>query len=235
MDTSVGETRRSLGSAAGMLLTGQAFYILITQLHAGGDANDHHAIFEEYAHSGIWSAVHVGQFAGMALILAGLVCLILALDGRARQVGWFGAALAGATLALYAALQAVDGVALKQAVSAWAHASEADQSARFTGAETIRWLEWGMRSYNDYMMGLTLLVFAIAVSRAAWGSFLISALMALSGFAYLAQGWIAGSQGFSPAQSIAIVSAWVLSACWMAGLAIAAWGHRRVPLSPVFE
>jgi hypothetical protein len=121
-------------------------YVVVTQLHAAGNANNHPAVFAEYAGSGSWTAVHLGQFAGMASLLAGLLALFFALDVQAGTASWagrFGAASAVATLALYGTLQAVDGVALKQAVSAWASAPDAETAARFASAEAIRWLEWG--------------------------------------------------------------------------------------------
>ena len=218
--------RLSLRLPAWLLLAGQLLYIVVTQFHTGGDANDHHAIFAEYAESGIWTAVHLGQFAGMAILLAGLLALFFALDvqaGTARWAGRFGAASAVATLALYGVLQAVDGVALKQAVNAWASAPDAEKAARFASAEAIRWLEWGMRSYQDFALGLALLLFAAAVVRTAWIPRPIAYLMGLTGLAYLVQGWVAGSEGFSPTQSVAIVLAWVLSLVWMTWLVIVAW------------
>ena len=53
------------------LLVGQLPYIVGTEFHTGGEANNHPAIFAAYASSGIWAAVHIGQFAAMAIILAG--------------------------------------------------------------------------------------------------------------------------------------------------------------------
>src|SRR3954454_15723600 len=132
-----------------LLLAGQLLYIVVTFLHPGGEANDHHDVFAEYADSGSWTVVHLGQFAGMAIFLAGLIALFSALHGPARATARFGAAAATAALALHGALQAVDGVALKQAVTAWAGAPDAEKAARFAGAEAIRWLEWGMRSYHN--------------------------------------------------------------------------------------
>ncbi len=44
-------------------------------------------------------------------------------------------------LGLSGVLQAVDGVALKQAVDAWVSAPDAEEAARFASAETVRWLE----------------------------------------------------------------------------------------------
>src|SRR5438045_4661810 len=158
--------RPSLRLPATLLLVGQLLYIVVTQFHADGDANNHPAVFAEYAGSGIWTAVHLGQFAGMAILLAGLLALFFALDvqaGTARWTGRFGAASAAATLPLYGVLQAVDGVALKQAVNAWASAPDAEKAVRFASAEAIRWLEWGVRSYQDVVLGLALLRCAAAV------------------------------------------------------------------------
>jgi hypothetical protein len=49
-------------------------------LHPDGPANSHSVVFAEYARSASWTAVHLGQFAGMAAIIAGLLVLYFALD-----------------------------------------------------------------------------------------------------------------------------------------------------------
>ncbi|MCC2628471.1 MAG: hypothetical protein K0S14_2121 [Thermomicrobiales bacterium] len=216
----------SLRLPATLLLVGQLLYIIITQFHTGGEANDHPAIFAAYAASGIWTAVHVGQFGAMALLLAGLLALVFALDvqaGTARLAGRCGAASAVAALALYGALQAVDGVANKQADVAWVKAPEAEKAARFASAEAIRWVEWGMRSYHDYALGLALLLVAAAVARAASVPRPIAYLIGLTGLTYLVQGWLVGAEGFSQTVSIAIVLAWVLSLAWMIWLGVVVW------------
>ena len=216
----------SLRLSATLLLVGQLLYIVITQFHTGGDANNHPAIFTAYAGSATWTAVHVGQFAAMAILLAGLLALCLALDaqeGMARWVGRFGAASAVAALALYGALQAVDGVANKQADVAWVHAPQAEKAARLASAEAIRWIEWGMRGYHDFSLGLALLLCALAGARTAGIPRPIPSLMGLTGLVYLAQGWIVGVEGFSATESIAIVLAWVLGLAWMIWLAVVAW------------
>jgi hypothetical protein len=226
--------RTSLRLSATLLLLGQLLYIVVTLFHADGDANNHPAVFTEYAGSGIWTAVHVGQFACMAILLAGLLALFFALDveaGTARWAGRFGAAAAAATLALYGVVLAVDGVALKQAVNAWASAPDAEKAARFASAEAIRWLEWGVRSYQNFALGLAFLLFAAAVLRTAWVPRPIAYLMGLSGLAYLVQGWVAGSEGFSPTHTIAIVLAEVLNLAWMIWLVFTAWRmqHSEAP------
>lgn len=218
--------RTALRLSAGLLLGGQILYIVVTRFHAGGDANNHPAIFAAYAGSGIWTVVHLGQFVSMAILLAGLLALVFALDIQAEMARWagrFGAASAVAALALYGVLQAVDGVALRQAVTAWTSAPDGEKAARFATAEAIRWLEWGVRSYQDFVQGLALLLFAAAVAHTAWIPRTIAFLMGLSGLAYLVQGWVAGSEGFSSTQSVAIVLAWVLSLGWMIWLVVVAW------------
>jgi hypothetical protein len=66
-------------------------------------------------------------------------------------VGRFGAVSAVVTLALYGVLQAADGVAPKHAVDAWVSAPDPEKAGRFASAEAIRWLEWGLRSYQSFM------------------------------------------------------------------------------------
>jgi hypothetical protein len=226
--------RSLLRLSATLLLVGQLFYVVVTLLHTGGEANHHSAIFAAYAGSGIWTAVHAAQFASMAIFLAGLFALFSALDvqvGAARLEGRVGTALTTATLALCGAVLAVDGVALKQAVNAWVTAPDAEKAARFAAAETMRWLEWGTRSYENFTLGITVL-FAAAVVRSAQIPRPIAYLIGLSGLTYLMQGWFAGAEGFSPAHTFAIIAAEVLNAVWMTWLLIVAW-RVDMKLAPV--
>ena len=225
----------SLRLAAALLLVGQVLYILVTQFHADGPANNHPVVFADYAASGIWTADHIGQFMAMAIMLAGLFALFFVLDvqdGIAKWTGRFGAGLTVAALTLYGALQAVDGVANKQADVAWVSASGADKVARFASAEVVRWIEWGMRSYHNLALGLALLLFAVALVRTAWVARPIGYLVGLSGLIYLVQGWVVGSEGFSQTMNIAIVVAWVVDVVWMIWLVVVAWGVRSDAPSP---
>jgi len=222
---------RSLLRVSGtLLLVGQLLYVIVTLLHTGGEANNHPAIFAAYASSGIWTAVHVAQFACMAIMLAGLLGLFSALDGQlgaARLANRFGAASTTAALALSGAVLAVDGVALKQAVNAWISAPDAEKAARFATAETMRWLEWGTRSYENFTLGLAVLAAAIVVRRALLTR-PIAYVMGLAGLTYLLQGWFAGVEGFSPTHTLGIVAAEVLNAVWMTSLLVVA---SRMPQS----
>lgn len=218
--------RASLRMSAGLLLAGQLLYILVTQFHAGGAANDHPAIFTVYAGSAVWKAVHVGQFVSAAILLAGLLVLPFAVSGqgeRRRWFGRFGAALAVVALALYGVLQAVDGVGNKEVDDAWVNAPDAEKAARFASAEAMRWLEWGARSYHDFALGIALLLIAAAIVGAVGVPRPIAYLMGLSGLTYLVQGWVVGSEGFSETHTILILVAWALTLAWMIWLVVVAW------------
>jgi len=225
--------RAPLRLAATLAFTGFAVSVIAGLLHADiASANDHPATFAEYARSGIWTVVHLGQFAGMALLTLGLVVLLVVLKAPGGALAWtarFGVVAAVAALALYAALQAVDGVALKHAVDAWAAAAEPEKTARFATAEGIRWLEWGMRSYQSIMLGAALLLTGAVVVGARGVSRLIGYLMALSGLAYLAQGWIIGAEGFSPANTIPTLAGIVLILVWTVWLLVSAWFGKDAP------
>ena len=221
--------RTSLRLSATLLLVGQLLYVVVTLIHTGGEANNHSSIFAAYASSGSWTAVHIAQFASIAILLAGLFALFFALDAQdetARWAGRFGAASAVAALALYGALQAVDGIGNKLVDVAWVNAPEAEKAARFASAEAVRWIEWGLRGYQAFIMGLAMLLFAVAVMRTTWVPRPIAYLMGLTGLTYLVQGWVVGSEGFSQTMSNAIVLAEALGAAWMIWLVVIAWRRQ---------
>jgi hypothetical protein len=223
--------RGLLRLSATLLFVGLLLYVLAGLFHPGREpANNHAAVFAEYASSGTWTAVHLGQFAGMAVVIAGLLALFFALNARSGAAGWagrFGAVAAIVTLGLYGVLQAVDGVALKQVVDAWVSAPEAEKAARFASAEAIRWLEWGVRSYQSFMLGLSFALFGAVIVLTARTPPPIGYLMALSGLAYLVQGWVIGSEGFSAGNTALILLGYVFWLSWSIWLLIIAWRMRE--------
>src|SRR6476620_1007622 len=106
--------RQALRLSATLLFVGDLLSLVVGIFHPGcEEPNNHPAVFAEYAASATWTAVHLGQFVGMAIVIAGLLALFVALDDPAGKPGWFsgfGAVAAVVALALYGALQAVDGV-----------------------------------------------------------------------------------------------------------------------------
>lgn len=147
--------------SATLLLTGEALSAVLQFPHPAGGPT-YEVTFENYAASGNWAAIHLGQFIASAVLLAGLLVLFFALnvsEGMQHWVGFLGAVSAGVAPALAAVLYAVDGVALKQAVDAWASAPAREKATRLASAEVIRWLEWGTNGYWNFMQGLALLLY----------------------------------------------------------------------------
>lgn len=222
---------RALRPASLLLVIGTVIALAAGLLHPGMEpANDHAKAFAEYARHAQWTAVHLGQFAGMAIVLAGVLGVFVTEDGRSTRPNWVarcGILSAAIALALYGVLQAVDGVALKQAVNSWAAAPEADKASRFASAEAIRWLEWGVRSYHSIMLGVTFLLLAHVTAHMERTPVAMPYLIALSGLAYLAQGWILGVEGFSTANSIPTLAGIATVLVWTVWLAITAWRPAR--------
>ncbi len=230
--------RKSLRLSAVLLLVGLLVFVGMTALHPGGDANNHPVIFAVYAASPEWDGVHLGEFAGMAVLIAGLIILVLAFNTRESTpgvAGWLGAVSAGAALALYGVLQAVDGVALERAVNAWASAPAAEKAARFASAEAVRWLEEGTRSYQDILLGLAMIllgIMLIGTVRVRFNFRPIGYLMGLSGIAWIVQGWVLSNEGFSPTHTLTIIIAEILTLIWIIWLLVAAWRLKATDSAP---
>jgi hypothetical protein len=216
--------------SATLLFIGLVIAIVLNFLHPGCVCTEQ-AEFTEYANSSIWAAVHLGQFVGEAVTTAGLLVLFFALgvlQGTPRWLGFFGAIAAGVALALSGVVYAVDGVALKQAVDAWVSAPAAEKVAHFASAEAIRWLEWGTRSYQDFVFGLALVLFAATIVWTARITRPIGYVMGVIGLAFIMQGWVEGTAGLdSVAHFVTSNISDLLIAVWIIWLLIVAWWSKE--------
>jgi hypothetical protein len=188
--------RQSLRLAGALLAVGTVIYLVVTPLlHPGGGA-DPIAEFEGYANSRWWEISHSLQFLGWVIIAFGWLALVHGLNvstGVRGLVSRFAAASAVAVIALNGAVYAVDGVALKQAVDVWINVQPAEESAYLAAVEGVRGVEWGLRGYEAYTVGLTLILIASVIVSTARVSRAIGYLMGLTGLVYIAQGiWYGG-------------------------------------------
>jgi hypothetical protein len=225
--------RSLLRLSATLVVIGEVLFALVTLFHPGReDPNNHPAVFAEYASSGSWTAIHFGQFVLMAVLLAGLLVLSFALNVRSGALEWvgrFAAVSVVVALALYGVVQAVDGVANKHAVDAWASAPEAEKATRFASAETMRWLEWGTSSYQTFMFALTLILLASVIVGTARVPRPIGYLMGLAAIPYLVQSWVLGTEGFAItwlAGGLSVVGLPLMLA-WSIWLLIVAWRMKE--------
>jgi hypothetical protein len=100
--------------------------VVATAIHPSREAlMDNPAVFMEYAQSQSWIAVHLAQWVAALLLFCCLVAVYHSITRRSEAgaaVARFVLAMAVLTAASLTMLQAVDGVALKWAVDAWASA-----------------------------------------------------------------------------------------------------------------
>jgi hypothetical protein len=156
------QTLARVGAVAA--LVGSVVLFVSTLLHPlGSDPNDPPAAFAEYAADSHWVWSHLGQFLGFALLGMALVALAGTLEpGRPAAWARIGLAATAAMIAMAAALQAVDGVALKVMVDRWAAATGDARMLAYEAAFAVRQVEIGLASLLSLVSGLTLTVFGVA-------------------------------------------------------------------------
>jgi hypothetical protein len=207
--------RGPLRLAGGLLVGGLFLNLVGTVFHPSGREDDHEAIFTKYADSDAWVAIHLGQFIGILIALAGLLALYraLVLHRDASVLARFAVSATIATAAALTLLQAVDGVALKQAVDAWSDASGEQKAIRFDNAETLRWLEWGVQSYFRVLLGISFVLFGVAIITtrlvAAWLGWVALLVGVLSVAIGIDVGYSGLESGFQDAVGIAFLLALV--------------------------
>lgn len=199
-------------AGVGLLFAGTALH----PMHADPAAPE--AAFAEYAADRVWLLSHLMQFLGAAALAVSFLA-VTQRDARTLPVV---AARAGAVagLAVAAALQAVDGVALKQMVDLWSAASGGDRGALFASALAVRSIEVGLAAFYALVMGLTLALFGLATMGAPGRQPVLGLVGVTAGLALAGGGLMTGAAGFAAlpmnvnmAASLAALG-WYLVAVW---------------------
>jgi hypothetical protein len=200
---------------------------------SGEDPTDHYAVFMEYAHSDIWTTVHLAQYFGFLLMLGGLVALYYSISGgpgAGAGLAPFGLAAAITTAASYTVLQAVDGITLKHAVDAWVSAPAAAKTATFAAAEAVRWTEIGMNSLSNFLTGLTLFLYGLAIALGILYPRWVGWMAVVSGAAFMYNGAVeVAYECFVPSTTKLV--GLLLLAVWAIAMAILMWRNgsaRRI-------
>ena len=159
--------RNASKAGATCAIAGAALLLVGTYPHPmEANPNEPVAAFTEYAADDFWVASHLMQLAGVASMVAALLFLTTVLETR-RGPGTARVAAGGAiaSLALAAALQAVDGIALKNMVDAWAAAPASQKGEVFHAAFAVRQIEVGLASMLILSFGLTASLYGAALNR----------------------------------------------------------------------
>src|SRR3954447_2978326 len=196
---STAQSLARIGAAATFI--GAVLLIVSTVLHPlDSDPADAPAAFAEHAADPHYVWTHLGQFAGFFGLGIGLVAFAGTFEpGRAAAWGRVGAAGAVASIAMAAALQAVDGVALKVTVDRWVAADGEVQPLVYEAAHALRWIEIGLASFLSVLSGLTLVAFGFATIISARYPAWLGAIGVVVGLGMSAAGVAQAEMGFSGA------------------------------------
>ena len=212
-----------VGSASAIL--GASLLLIGTYLHPmGADPNVPVAAFTEYAADSHWVASHLMQLLGVVLMVATLVLLSRRLaDGPAAQWATLGGTGAVASLAVAAALQAVDGIALKVMVDSWAAAAESEKNSLFQAAFAVRQIEIGLASIGSLLFGLTASIYGIALVIDHRFPRWIGVLAIASGAPTVVAGIVIAYTGFSDLAMLINMPSSLLLILWIVALGVDAW------------
>ena len=202
-----------------------------TALHPmSADPGDPLAAFTEYAADAHWLASHLGQFIGVALMVIGLIAARDALeDERIQWLARLGAAFAVAALATAAALQAVDGVALKRAIDHWARAPVDQRQGAFLAAFAIRQIEIGLASFTAILFGATATLYGAAMAASRGFPRWLGWLGAIGGAGTIIGGVLTAKTGFSATAMTVSMPFSLLTVLWMILVGAILWRHPRRP------
>lgn len=204
---------------------GSLLLLVGTFLHPmDADPHDAVAAFTEYAADHLWVASHLTQLAGIALMVAALLILAKRIEEESGSA-WarLGSGGAIASLAVAAALQAVDGVALKVMVDAWAAAPAEHKMIAFQGAFAVRQVEVGLASMLGLLFGVTITLYGIALLAGRSIPKWMGAVAIMGGVPTAAGGLAIAYTGFSGlAMSINMPANCVLL-LWMLALGLIMW------------
>jgi hypothetical protein len=224
--------RNASKAGATCAITGAALLLVGTYLHPmEANPNEPVAAFTEYAADDFWVASHLMQLAGVASMMAALLFLATVLEAR-RGPGIARVAAGGAiaSLALAAALQAVDGIALKNMVDAWAAAPALQKGEIFHAAFAVRQIEVGLASMSILSFGLTATLYGVALIGARIYPTWLAALAMASGISMIVSGVVMAYSGFSGLSMAITMPASAVLLAWMFTLGVFMWRQDGVPL-----
>ncbi len=193
------------------------------------DPNDAVAAFTEYAADPHWVASHLTQLAGVALMVAALIIVSLGLESTgSAALPRVAAAGAIAVLVVTTALQAVDGIALKLMVDAWAAAGPSEKASMFHASFAVRQIEVGLASVTSLLFGITLSLYGLAM----WGRNpyrkWIAALAIVGGVPMAVAGVIMAYGGFSALAMSVYMPASMVLLVWMIAVGVVLWRHGPI-------
>ncbi len=210
-------------------ISGAILLFVGTILHPmGADPNQPLAAFTEYAADDHWVATHLIQLLGVSLMVVALVLLSRRLHGGPATVpAVLGELGAITSLAITAALQAVDGIALKAMVNTWSGAADADKAMLFYATVAVRQVEIGLASMMSLLLGITVVIYGIALWIAPDFPRWLGVLAIVGGVPTVIASIVMAYTGFSDLAMLINMPSSLLLLVWMVLVGIDVWRKPR--------
>jgi hypothetical protein len=212
-------------------ITGVVLLLAGTWLHPmPADPNNAAEAFVAYAGDRLWVASHLVQLVGIVLALAALLVLGRQLETNGGGM-WVRLASAGAiaSLALAAALQAVDGIALRAMVENWAAAVAVQKDSAFQSAFAVRQVEIGLASVLSLALGMAAALYGVALLDGRKYPRWAGGLAIAGGVPTALSGVVMAFSGFSDLEMAINMPASALLLLWMLTLGVLMWRRDRSP------
>jgi hypothetical protein len=197
-----------------------------TAFHGGHDPGDLPRVLPDYADNAGWLAVHLAQFAGVALATTAFVALsrLLAQDRRqSAALARLGLVAAVVALAVYAANQAVDGVAIKFVADTYVSAAPADRADALLVAEAVRHVELGLTSLFELNLGTALVLFGLAMTWSVTHPTWLGLVAVADGLGWVVVAVVLAARGFEVSTSGPALAVVYLLGLWLIAVAVLLW------------
>jgi len=206
-------------------IAGALFLLVGTMLHPmNADPGNALAAFTEYAADPHWVASHLTQFVGLALMFVGLVAVRDAIqDEPGEWIARLGMLFGVSAMAIAAALQAVDGVALKVVVNNWSSAPLDQKQGAFMAAFAVRQIEIGLASFMAVLFGVTMILYGMALTRSNGFPSWLGWVGAIGGLGTVVGGILLANTGFSMTEMSVAMPFNLVIVIWMILASVVLW------------
>ena len=192
--------------------------------HGGHQPHDLVVTLPQYATNANWIVVHLGQFLGQLLVVGGLVGLYRSITlGPGAALAQLGFVAAVVAISVYAANQAVDGIAIKFVAKEWVNAPAEEKEVAFRVAEAVRHIEIGLTSLTVLILGVAFILYGVAIELSRVYPRWLGWLTVLGGGLWVVVSIFYAYRGFSPLAITINQAAGYVLLVWALALAVLMW------------
>ena len=210
------------------IILGVIFFSVSGAFHGGHQPDDLVATLPQYATNANWIMVHLGQFLGLFLVVAGLVGLYRSITlGPGAALAQLGFVAAVVGIGVYAANQAVDGIAIKFVAEKWVSAPPSEKDVAFRVAEAVRHIEIGLTSLAVLILGVAFILYGVAIELSRVYPRWLGWLSVADGGLWVVVGILFAYRGFSPLSIIISQASGIVLLVWALALVVLMWRRAR--------